>query len=411
MGKTASNLRDRLRRIQEQKKIEKPQETGSSFDISALTDNGWETCGFKVLKKEVLLNTKYKLMRSAPESLGIVIPDLAGRAFPQYEDYLFFDLETTGLSGGAGTVAFLAAFGQFIIKKNTLNLHVTQYLLLDYPGENDFLDAVIKKIKTEKSVIVTYNGKCFDASILKTRCLMNGKKPPEFYHVDLLHPARRLWKNIIHDCSQSSIETKILGLDRSDDIPGALAPEIWFEFLKTGRTERLTGICEHNCSDIAGLSSVLMSMISIASDPFDEKYNYDIERLAVYWRRFIKHQERLCEKENKYLKKTGNELLLIAAQKNCPRAAYIYAYDKLGSGNYSEGIKRLINIAESAFPENIKAAALRTLAIDSERRLKDTAKALVFAKKGLKILPADTALHNEFEKRYQRLEKKLSTNH
>ena len=406
----ASNLRDRLRRIQGQKGVEKPKEIKSSSDISALTGDGWESCGFQVLKKEIILNTNYRIIKNVPDSLGIIIPDLAGYGIPKYEDYLFFDLETTGLSGGAGTVAFLAAFGEFKTVNNLLKLCVTQYLLLDYPGENDFIEAVIKKIQSEKSVIVTYNGKCFDSQILKTRCLMNGIKPPQYFHADLLHPARRLWKNIIQDCSQSSIETKILGLDRSGDIPGALAPEIWFEFLKTGRTERLIGICEHNSSDIAGLSSILMAMIFIAKDPFDEKFNYDIERLALYWRNFLRRNDNLNVKEYNDLQKTGNELLLLAVKKKYPRAALVYAQDQLRCGNCTEGRKRLLDIVKSTYPENIIAGALRSLAIDSERRLKDTGEALELVKKGMNLQTAGAGLQAEFERRAQRLEKKLAAN-
>jgi uncharacterized protein YprB with RNaseH-like and TPR domain len=369
----ASNLRDRLKRIQELKKIERPKEI-NSVETSALADNGWQPCGFQALKKEIYSNTEYELKENMPASLGIIIPDLAGRSFPKYEDFLFFDLETTGLSGGAGTVAFLAAFGQFITAGGFLKLRVTQYLLLDYPGENDFLEAVIKKIKTEKSVIVTYNGKCFDSQILKTRCLMNGIKPPEYYHADLLHPARRLWKNVVHDCSQSSVEAKILGIDRSGDIPGSLAPEIWFEFLKTGRTDRLLGICEHNCSDISGLACILTAMVSIAADPFDASFIYDIDRAALYWRNYNKRHE------NEDLQVTGGKLLRFAAESKC------------------------------LYLPNKRAAVLRALIIDSERKLKDAVLAIKYAKMGLELKEAGQFWENEFERRVQRLERKLSAN-
>jgi len=263
-----SNLRERLRRIQELKKNEVPQDTHfHSADVSVLIKKGWTSCGFQVLKREITVDTPLKYT-GLPPVLAIIVPDLAKRELPVPGDFLFFDLETTGLSGGAGTVAFLAAFGRLLFNGE---LCITQYLLLDYPGENDFLEAVLNEFKNKQQVIVSYNGKSFDSQILKTRCLMNGIKPPEYFHADLLHPARRLWKRIIFDCSQGSIETKIIGLDRSGDIPGALAPEIWFEFLKTGKTERLMGICDHNKADISGLVSILAVMISIAFDPFSAK--------------------------------------------------------------------------------------------------------------------------------------------
>jgi len=270
------NLRDRLKRIHEIKK--EPVNSLKAGDHLDLLNLGWNSCGFNVLCREVDLPTSFKKIKSLPSELPILVPDLKYKELPGIEDFLFFDLETTGLSGGAGTVAFLAAFG----KIQNGRLKVTQYLLLDYPGENDFLEKTLLKLNAENSVIVSYNGKTFDSQIIKTRCLMNRMKIPVYRHVDLLHPSRRLWKKNIQDCSQTSIETKILGIFRDGDIPGALAPEIWFEFLKTGNTERLMGICDHNLSDISGLSEIFYAVIQIARDLFSaDKYNYNIERLAL----------------------------------------------------------------------------------------------------------------------------------
>jgi len=396
-----SNLRDRLNLIREIKKSGVVEESrnvrSSSADISVFTEKGWQSCGYQVLKRDVNVDSPIKKKTALPKALAILVPDLAFRELPALEDFLFFDLETSGLSGGAGTIAFLAAFGRFIGGK----LRITQYLLLDYPGECGFLDAVLGEFKNEKSVIVSYNGKCFDSQIIKTRCLMNGIKPPEYSHADLLHPARRLWKNIIQDCSQASIETKILGLDRSSDTPGALAPEIWFEFLRTGSTQRLDGICDHNCADIAGLATILAAMINIANDPIGaHEYNFDIERLALYWRGFVRRNE--CAE----LQKSADALLIHAAQKY-PKAAFVYALDALRRGGFDEGRKRLLSISKSAFPEAIKAAAFRSLAIDSERRLKKTQEALDFVKKGIELLPKDNAAYSDFEKRKKRLERKI----
>lgn len=356
-----ANLRDRLKRIQEQKKCEpRSEENNFSPSEDILTENGWQPCGYKVLKREQKIPLPFKI-KKPPQNLKILIPDLIKKDNVNLEDFLFFDLETTGLSGGAGTVAFLAAFGKIIQKEKLL---VTQYLLLDYPGENDFLDSVLNEISNEKSVIVTYNGKCFDSQILKTRCLLNRKKPPSFNHADLLHPARRLWKSILQDCSQGTVETRILGLDRSNDIPGSLAPEIWFEFLKTGKTQRLTGICDHNCADISGLSSILAAMISIADNPFSHEFNYDVEKLALHWRYFDRRNNFNTELNNK------NSLLCFAAEKGYKKAVYFYAYDKMKNGNYEDALK--------------------------------------YVKRGLELFDEESVWHKKLLRRKERLEKKLS---
>ena len=403
-----ANLRDRLKRIQELKKSEKPRvKEQETDDYSILTENGWETCGYKVLRREISVNAPFNTQAELPQPLAILVPDLAGRNMPAPEDFLFFDLETTGLSGGAGTLAFLAAFGR---AASGGKFHVTQYLLLDYPGENDFLEAALKEFEDERSVIVSYNGKCFDSQILKTRCLMNRIKPPVYRHADLLHPARRLWKNVINDCSQASIETRILGIDRSGDTPGSLAPEIWFEFLRTGETERLISICDHNCADITGLSSILAAMISIADDPFGSDLRYDHERLALYWRGFLRTTEQLksgAQFDN--LRITGDRLLRLAADKNYPCAAFVYAVDQMRKSNFEEGRKRLLKIANGEFPQNVKAQALRALAIDSERRLKSIEEALEYVNMGLELEEAGVFRRSEFEKRKERLEEKLKS--
>jgi uncharacterized protein YprB with RNaseH-like and TPR domain len=366
----AVNLRDRLKRIQESRKFNSPSDLPSDSpdkDCSKLIKLGWKQCGFKTLKREI--NAPSPLKKNAlPPALPVLVHDLAGRELPKIEDFLFFDLETSGLYGGsAGTIAFLAAFGKHLLNGK---MRITQYLLLDYPGENDFLQNVIAELNKEKQVIVSYNGKCFDSQIIKARCLINRIKPPEYRHVDLLHPARRLWKNIIQDCSQKSVETNIIGLDRTNDIPGSLAPEIWFEFLKTGEIDRLMGICDHNVSDIKGLASIFTTIISIAEDPFNAKYNYDTGRLALYWRIFCRRYE------YEDLKETGSKLLRYSANK------------------------------EIQCPPNIKAAILNALAIDCERKQKNIPLAMEYVKKALLLTEISEYWHNEFERRKERLEKK-----
>jgi len=373
----AVNLRDRLKRIHENKNVQQfdaPPDVSSSVpqeeESPGLLKLGWKSCGYKTLKREIDVPSPFEENCALPRALSVLVPDLTGRALPKTEDFLFFDLETSGLSGGAGTVAFLAAFGRHLLNGK---MHITQYLLLDYPGENDFLKNALTELNKEGAVIVSYNGKCFDSQIIKSRCLMNRIKPPEYLHVDLLHPARRLWKNIIQDCSQKSVESDILGINRIDDIPGSLAPEIWFEFLKTGETERLMGICDHNLSDITGLAFILSAIVSIADNPLGAKYNYDAGRLALYWRIFCRRHEY----EYEDLQKTGDKLLKFAAKNDI-----------------------------QCLP-NIKAAIFRALSIDCERKQKDPALAMEYVKKGLLLKEAGEYWQNDFQRRKERLENKL----
>ena len=206
-------------------------------------------------------------------------------------------------------------------------------------------------------LVVTYNGKTFDAQILKTRCLMNAIVPPDYCHADLLHPARRLWKRVLPSCSQASIETAVLGLDRSGDIPGSEAPDIWFDFLRTGRTEALYGICDHNIRDIYGLARLMAALVEIAASPLEalEKYRCDAERLALRW-------WKICREERFGVPPSGS--------RNAETPA--------GGDEFERGKSLLDYAAERGWKK-----ALLVRMIDAEWRLKDPAKALAFVNEAL----------------------------
>jgi len=397
------NLRDRLKRIQLVKKEETAfrgteNTPAKSGGLSFLAGQGWVPAGHLTLRYEMTAGEDIALPETMPEAAGIVISGMSNST--AYEDLLFFDLETTGLSGGAGTLAFLAAFGRLIPAGNPTpktalyKLRVTQYLLLDYPGESNFVEALLGEFNRNVT-IVSYNGKCFDSQILKTRCLMNGMIPPEYRHADLLHPARRLWKRLLPDCSQGTIETAILGIDRTGDIPGAMAPEIWFSFLHNGDAAPLAGIAEHNRRDITGLASILRAMIRIAGNPLAavKTINFDLESLALRWHAMNN--------------KTGHKLLRYAAETGYPRAGLSYALALLKAEKYDEGREWLFRITGAEQPPP-QIAALRALAIDSEHRLKNAAEALSFTEQALELLPPHSPRREEFERRLRRLRGKIA---
>jgi uncharacterized protein YprB with RNaseH-like and TPR domain len=227
-----------------------------------------------------------------PPSLSVLSPGIGG-AGP--ESLVFFDLETTGLSTAAGTLAFLAAFGlperSPAGERGTgggpyTRIKIIQYLLLDYPGEAGFLEALAGEFRPS-ATLVSYNGKSFDSQILNNRCLMNGMALPGLNHVDLLYSARRLWKTRLPNCSQGTVEREILSLDRDGDLSGAFAPDAWFSFLRSGDAAALLRICDHNARDILGLASLFGCLCRIAADPLGagERYSADLERLAFLWQR------------------------------------------------------------------------------------------------------------------------------
>lgn len=174
---------------------------------------------------------------------------------------VFFDLETTGLSGGAGTVAFLAAIGRV---RGTV-LELSQYFLADYPGEAAFVSAVCEELASAQA-LVTYNGLCFDWPLLRTRAILNGMRVPEaLVHADLVYASRRLWRARLPDCSLSQVERSVLGFDRGPDLPGRDVPETWFRYLKSGYHDRLGLAMDHNLSDLVSLAGLAATLADSAS--------------------------------------------------------------------------------------------------------------------------------------------------
>ncbi|MDR2757837.1 MAG: ribonuclease H-like domain-containing protein [Spirochaetaceae bacterium] len=373
----------------------------------------WQEAGYQTLKRRDFLDLPFPLDFPLPRSLPILIPDLLRYspqgALPGPGDMIFFDLETTGLSRGAGTVAFLAAFGRFVPSgPGPLRLRLDQYLLLDYPGEGDFLEALLQEFapSPEPPLVITYNGKTFDSQILESRCIMKGIRPPVYYQGDLLHPARRLWKQTLASCSQGEIETAILGLDRTGDVSGALAPDIWFSFLKSADPRPLLEICGHNQRDILGLAGIFSALARIAEDPLAirDKFRYDIEALALRWREFlVKIRDRDF---GGTAADTGRKLLAAAAEDH-PRAALVFAQELLRQGRAGEGRRRLLGIARGHYGGLFRAAAYRALAIDAEWRRKAPGEALALVEEALALADAGEGQRRDFLRRGERLRRQL----
>jgi uncharacterized protein YprB with RNaseH-like and TPR domain len=177
---------------------------------------------------------------------------------------IFLDTETTGLAGGSGTYPFLVGIGYFESDKFVLR----QYFMRDYGEEKALLHDLSKHLENYP-FIVTYNGKGYDLPILKTRYILNRiKSSLEFDgHLDLLFPARRIWKQRVKDCRLSNLENKILGVERELDIPSYLIPQAYFEFLRSGENEKIKLIMEHNANDIVSMAALLAHLCQLLENP------------------------------------------------------------------------------------------------------------------------------------------------
>jgi uncharacterized protein YprB with RNaseH-like and TPR domain len=167
------------------------------------------------------------------------------------EQWAFLDTETTGLAGGTGTCAFLVGVGRITAE----GFRVKQFFMRDHGEEASLLDALTRHLAPFR-VLITYNGRTFDQPLLETRYRLNRARPPfgRMAHLDLLHGARRLWKLRYESCRLVDLETQVLGVERQGDIPGALIPYIYFEYLRTRSAARMLHVFHHNATDILTLA-------------------------------------------------------------------------------------------------------------------------------------------------------------
>ena len=177
---------------------------------------------------------------------------------------LFLDTETTGLSGGAGTVAFLVGVGY--VEGDALVIE--QLMLREYADESALLDRLSRRMADFDSVC-TFNGRNFDMPLLETRFTMNRMREQwrALENLDLLYPSRRAWKLRLGSCRLCNIESEILGMPREDDLPGSEVPARFFQFLKTGEEALLEDIVRHNRQDIATLAKLLVRLCEVNDRP------------------------------------------------------------------------------------------------------------------------------------------------
>jgi uncharacterized protein len=179
--------------------------------------------------------------------------------------FVFFDLETTGLSGGAGTCAFLVGCGAF---DGDGGFVTRQFILLRHTDERALLQMVGAEL-AQAGALVTFNGKSFDAPLIETRYLFHRLEwtGADLPHLDVLHPARRFWSEGgagETSCSLQNLEHLVLGARRAADVPGSEIPARYFQFIRTGDPRPLRAVLEHNRLDLlslAGLTARLLDLV------------------------------------------------------------------------------------------------------------------------------------------------------
>ena len=221
-----------------------------------------------------------QLVRTAPEAIA---PMLRGVPAADPSRFAFFDIETTGLSGGVGTYAFLLGLGTFEDDGDGgLAFRMRQYFLAGPEHERAMLALFARDLDC-RDAIVTYNGRAFDLPISRTRMTL-ARLPGhalDLPHVDLLPVMRRLYRHRLPGCRLAEAERRLLGIERFDDIPGALIPSLYFDYVRAGRASPLRAVFRHNAEDVLSLVGLVAAIAGLfATEDIDAE---DAAAVARWW--------------------------------------------------------------------------------------------------------------------------------
>ena len=194
------------------------------------------------------------------------------------KDALFLDTETTGLAGGTGTFAFLIGLGWY----EGETFRTQQLFARDFSEERACLNFLLEMAK-EKRFLVTYNGKAFDVGLLSTRFILN--RLPDgltaMPHLDLLHPARRLFGHRLENNRLSTMEKDIIGFHRYGDVPGSEIPQRYFDWLRYRDPRPLEEVFEHNRLDVISMAALAIYLAEILSPKPDMAKREHFDLLAA----------------------------------------------------------------------------------------------------------------------------------
>jgi uncharacterized protein YprB with RNaseH-like and TPR domain len=309
------------------------------------------------------------------------------------EEWAFLDTETTGLAGGTGTAAFLVGVGRITPE----GFRVRQFFMRDYGEEASQLDALSRHLEPFR-VLITYNGRAFDQPLLETRYRLNRARSPfpRFEHLDLLHGARRLWKLRFESCRLIELEQQILGFERQGDVPGAMIPYIYFDYVRTGEMARLLPVFHHNAIDILTLACLTGIVPYAFKDPASAPLRHGSEMTGIArWLRDAGEMEQArtlfrravdAGLPDDILFRTLWDIAALERKLGCDEAA-------LGVWN---------DLAASRNP--FRARAMEELAKHCEHRAKDFTQALEWTRRAL-ALESSAGLR----KREERLAKRTAT--
>jgi uncharacterized protein YprB with RNaseH-like and TPR domain len=307
-------------------------------------------------------------------------PEVTRRTRAALEDpskWLFLDTETTGLAGGTGTYAFLIGLAWW----DAGALQVEQLFMRDFTEEYSLLHELAARV-AERSVLVTFNGKTFDWPLLDSRFTMTRTIPtPRLAaHLDLLHPARALWKLRLGSVRLVELERQVLdmprlGWHREDDIASSLIPQYYFDYLRGGSADPLVSVMRHNQMDLRGLAALFGKINTLLASQKADRDGVDSLDLFGLSRFF----DRRGDSDRAHVACSQALDLGLPAEFR-PRAQRELALLAKRRGDHAAAAALWLKLA--ADPRD-GVLACEQLAIHYERRAKDPTRATEFARLGL----------------------------
>jgi hypothetical protein len=285
---TRAELAEVIRRIEAKTRHPRPARRAVSLDETVggeveETDRG----GVLVVRHRFPVEHSHGLhplgdVRGMPaDALALLArPDRAGAGPPEAGRLAYLDTETTGLAGGTGTYVFMVGVGFF----DGAEFEVRQYFMRDLDEEGALLSAV-ETLLERFDGLVTYNGAAFDLPLLETRFVLGRRRwRDEVFHLDLLPAARRLWRDRFSDCRLGTIEHHVLGVARVDDVPGALIPAAYFDYLRRKRPGDIPRVFEHNRLDVLSLAALTgWVTAALGRAPVEDLAPCELAGLGRFW--------------------------------------------------------------------------------------------------------------------------------
>ncbi|MCR2820200.1 ribonuclease H-like domain-containing protein [Lederbergia panacisoli] len=283
-------------------------------------------------------------------------------------DLFFFDTETTGLYGGAGNSIFLLGYARFVG-----NEFVLRQNFLPEPG---FEVALYKSFleNVDYTTLVTYNGKAFDWPQVKTQHTLvrqHVPKLPAFGHFDLYHASRRLWKSNLESVKLARVEEEILGVKRKDDIPGYLAPMIYFDYVERKNPEAILKVLKHNEIDI-------LSLITLYTHLTYQIHGMDPGQTPAEKMHIAKWYQYIGERD------LAASTFEIAASEGDFSAKHQHAFYLKKAGKYDDARKLWLEVTTHG-EDSVKKDAYIELAKLMEHQYKDYVKAIEYTSAAMEL--------------------------